>query len=135
NEKCIGCRFCMAACPYSTRIFNWDDVKVDPVAEKDHHCGTHVRGTVEKCDFCPQMTRKGELPDCVTACPNGVFYFGDENEDTVTNGDETVRLGKLLKDKSAYRFMEDLGTKPRVYYLPPTNRLFEFKDKEDVKES
>jgi len=64
------------------------------------------------------------LPDCVKACPNGVFYFGDENEDVVSNGDETFRLSQLLKDKSGYRYLEDLGTKPRVYYLPPKERLF-----------
>ena len=58
------------------------------------------------------------------ACPNGVFYFGDENEDTVSNGLETVSFTQLIKDRSGYRFMEDLGTKPRVYYLPPKDREF-----------
>ena len=72
------------------------------------------------------MVRQGKLPDCVTACPNGVFYFGDENEDTVTNGDETIRLSTLLKERAGYRYMEDLGTKPRVYYLPAVNRIFPF---------
>ena len=67
---------------------------------------------------------RASYPDCVTACPNGVFYFGDENEDSVSNGAETVRLSTLLKDKAAYRYMEELGTKPRVYYLPPSNRMF-----------
>jgi molybdopterin-containing oxidoreductase family iron-sulfur binding subunit len=70
------------------------------------------------------MIRQGLLPDCVTACPNGVFYFGDENEDAVTNGDETVSLSQLLKDRGGYRFMEELGTQPRLYYLPPKDRLF-----------
>jgi molybdopterin-containing oxidoreductase family iron-sulfur binding subunit len=60
----------------------------------------------------------------VTACPNGVFYFGDENEDIVSNGSETVRFSQLIEDRAAYRYMEELGTKPRVYYLPPTDRIF-----------
>ena len=83
-------------------------------------------GTVGKCDFCPDMVRKGELPHCVSACPNGVFFFGDMNEDSVTNGAETFRFSELIKDKAGYRLMEDLGTKPRVYYLPPVNRNFPF---------
>jgi Fe-S-cluster-containing dehydrogenase component len=128
NDRCIGCKFCMAACPYSTRVFNWDEPEMpDFVRDLPYSPETGVPakiGTVEKCDFCPDLAREGILPPCVTACPNGVFYFGDENEDTVTNGDETVVLSQLLKDKAAYRYMEDLGTKPRVYYLPPTDRQF-----------
>ncbi|MEX6688500.1 4Fe-4S dicluster domain-containing protein [Danxiaibacter flavus] len=135
NDRCIGCRFCMVACPYSARVFNWDteyQINVVRFKEIKEHaaCSTHVTGTVEKCDFCPTKAAKNELPDCVQACPNGVFYFGDENEDVVSNGDETVRLSQLLKDKSGYRFLEDLGTKPRVYYLPPVDRQFPFKDVE-----
>jgi len=134
NERCIGCRFCMVACPYSARVFNWGEENFQvPEAEqqkiKSHAaCHSHVVGTVEKCDFCPVKTAKNELPDCVTACPNGVFYFGDENEDVVSNGDETVRLSQLIKDKAGYRYLEELGTKPRVYYLPPANRQFPFKE-------
>jgi len=133
NDRCIGCRFCMVACPYSARVFNWDtEFKLKPEEFKDikQHaaCSSHVTGTVEKCDFCPSKTGKDELPDCVNACPNGVFYFGDEVEDVVSNGDETVRLSQLLKDKAGYRYLEDLGTKPRVYYLPPVDRQFPFKD-------
>jgi molybdopterin-containing oxidoreductase family iron-sulfur binding subunit len=52
--------------------------------------------------------------------------FGDMNEDSVTNGDETFRFSTLIKDKAGYRLMEDMGTKPRVYYLPPVNRSFKF---------
>jgi molybdopterin-containing oxidoreductase family iron-sulfur binding subunit len=114
----------MVACPYSARVFNWDtefQMKAEEFKDIKQHaaCSSHVTGTVEKCDFCPSKTGKDELPDCVSACPNGVFYFGDEIEDVVSNGDETVRLSQLLKDKAGYRYLEDLGTKPRVYYLPP----------------
>jgi molybdopterin-containing oxidoreductase family iron-sulfur binding subunit len=137
NERCIGCRFCMAACPYSTRVFNWSEPNQgDMSMDMEGSCHSSpefaglpsVKGTVDKCDFCPHSIDKGELPHCVTACPNGVFYFGDKYEDTVTNGDETVRLSKLLTDKHGYRLMEGLGTKPSVYYLPPVNRLVDFED-------
>ncbi|PCI06942.1 MAG: hydrogenase [Flavobacteriaceae bacterium] len=129
NERCIGCRFCMAACPYSARVFNWG---VPPKEDQDIAYSPETSipskiGTVAKCDFCPDMLRKNKLPHCITACPNGVIYFGDEIDDTVTNGEETVRFSTLLKDKAGYRYMEELGTNPRVYYLPPVDRLFPFK--------
>jgi len=134
NERCIGCRFCMAACPYSARIFNWGappEGKLDLPYSPETSLPSKI-GTVAKCDFCPEMLRMGKLPHCVPACPNGVIYFGDEIDDTVTNGEETVRLSTLLKDKAGYRYMEELGTKPRVYYLPPVDRLFPFeKDNEE----
>ena len=140
NERCIGCRFCMAACPYSIRVFNWSEpdqgeIYLNMEHDMSHHSPTPEHagapskmGTVDKCDFCPHAIKNNELPHCVTACPNGVFYFGDKYEDTVTNGDETLRLSKLLEDKAGYRFMEALGTQPSVYYLPPTDRLVDFKD-------
>ncbi len=141
NNRCIGCRFCMVACPYSARIFNWgeelyglNDAEAKAIPDHDA-CSSHKLGTVEKCDFCPQMGEKNELPDCVKACPNGVFYFGNEYDDAVTNGDETLQLSELLKTKAAFRYLEELGTKPRVYYLPPVNRLFPFKDSEESKNS
>jgi Fe-S-cluster-containing dehydrogenase component len=128
NERCIGCKFCMAACPYSTRVFNWDEPEqpfyIQNLASNAETGLPAKVGTVEKCDFCPDRSREGLLPPCVEACPNGVFYFGDENEDTVSNGDETVSFSQLIKDRAAYRFMEELGTKPRVYYLPPKDRQF-----------
>lgn len=134
TERCIGCRFCMVACPYGARSFNWDEPEVPKeIFSQHHHSHESIiprKGTVSKCDFCPDMARKGELPHCVTACPNGVYYFGDENEDAVSNGIETVSLSELLRDRSGYRYMEDLGLEPRVYYLPPVDRLFPFEDDE-----
>jgi Fe-S-cluster-containing dehydrogenase component len=146
NERCIGCRFCMAACPYSVRVFNWSEPKQGEMTEvtmtmehgdqMDHNAGytpdyagfPSVRGTVDKCDFCPHMIDQKLLPHCVSACPNGVYFFGDLYEDTVTNGDETFQLSKLLKDNAGYRLMEDLGTAPSVYYLPPKDRQVDFED-------
>ena len=132
NERCIGCRFCMAACPYSSRTFNWEDpnlgAEIQAMEDSPETSLPRIKGTVEKCDFCPDMLRKGKLPDCVTACPNGGFYFGDIYEDAVTNGDETVRFSELVKDKAGYRYLEELGTKPSVYYLPPVNRIFPFEE-------
>ncbi|HMB65056.1 MAG TPA: 4Fe-4S dicluster domain-containing protein [Eudoraea sp.] len=139
NERCIGCRFCMAACPYSTRVFNWEEPAQGETTEINLHLEhleyspdytglPSLKGTVDKCDFCPHMIDRKELPHCVTACPNGVFFFGDAYEDSVTNGDETFRLSTLLEEKAGYRMMEDLGTEPSVYYLPPSNRLVDFEE-------
>jgi molybdopterin-containing oxidoreductase family iron-sulfur binding subunit len=135
SDRCIGCRFCMAACPYSTRVFNWEDPGLpESVASKPYSCETSMpqkKGTVGKCDFCADMTREGSLPHCVSACPNGVFFFGDMLEDSVTNGAETFRFSELIRDKSGYRLMEELGTRPSVYYLPPVNRNFPFEPEEE----
>jgi len=141
NERCIGCRFCMAACPYSARTFQWFDPKE---AEKDKNIPYNIelnipqkKGTITKCLFSADHLREDKLPYCVSACPNGVYYFGDENEDAVTNGTtkETVRLSQLLKDNAGYQLMPELGTKPRVYYLPPKNRTQDFKRTQDDIES
>jgi molybdopterin-containing oxidoreductase family iron-sulfur binding subunit len=159
NERCIGCRFCMAACPYSARMFHWQEPAksaeykqnqedfekaekegnlelVSMLKQKiDYDVERNVpqrKGTISKCLFSADLLRIDQMPSCVTACPNGVFYFGDENEDAVTNGTtkETVRLSQLLEQNAAYRLMPELGTKPRIYYLPPKNRLFETPDPE-----
>ena len=127
NERCIGCRFCIAACPYSARTFNWTEPK-DAEKYKDvvYDMELNVpqkKGTVTKCAFSADRVREGKLPYCVSSCPNGVYYFGDSNEDLVTNGTtkETVRLSKLLKENAAYTLMPELGTMPSVFYLPPRN--------------
>jgi len=132
NERCIGCRFCMAACPYSARMFHWQEpLQTDPKTEGEYNIELNVpqkKGTISKCLFSADLLREGDLPYCVKACPNGVFWFGDENEDAVTNGTtrETAVMSKLLRDNAGYRLMPELGTEPRIYYLPPKNRLFEF---------
>ena len=125
NERCIGCKFCMAACPYSSRVFNWKAPDNKVGAKYSPTSGVPQKvGTVGKCDFCPDSFVTGILPDCVTACPNGVYFFGDKNEDVVTNGVESFRFTELVKEKAAYRYMEELGTRPNVYYLPPVDRRF-----------
>jgi len=133
NERCIGCRFCMAACPYSARMFHWQEPLVSESNKgKEYNIELNVpqkKGTISKCLFSADRLREDILPYCVSSCPNGVFYFGDENENAVTNGTtkETVNFKDLLEKNGAFRLMAELGTKPRVYYLPPKNRLFEFK--------
>lgn len=127
NERCIGCRFCMAACPYSARSFNWSKpANPAPAVARGYspEWGYPRRvGTAEKCDFCADMAGAGQLPHCVGKCAMGAMWFGDENEDAVTNSKgDTVRLTKLLRDRAGFRYMEELGTKPRVYYLPQDNR-------------
>jgi Fe-S-cluster-containing dehydrogenase component len=127
NQRCIGCKFCMTGCPFSARVFNWKDpeVKLPPGHVYDPETNIPaVEGTVGKCIFCADNLRRNELPRCVTACPMGVIYFGDILEDTITNGTETVRFSKTIMDRAGYRYREELGTLPSVYYLPPNQRLF-----------
>jgi Fe-S-cluster-containing dehydrogenase component len=127
NQRCIGCKFCMTGCPFSARVFNWKDpeVKVPPGHVYDPETNIPaVEGTVGKCVFCADNLRRNELPRCVTACPMGVIFFGDILEDTVSNGNETVRFSKLMLDRAGYRYREELGTLPSVYYLPPMQRMF-----------
>jgi Fe-S-cluster-containing dehydrogenase component len=127
NQRCIGCKFCMTGCPYSARVFNWKDPEVEVPEGHVYDPETNipaVEGTVGKCVFCADKLRKNELPRCVEACPMGVIYFGDILEDTVTNGVETLRFSKLMVDRAGYRYREELGTLPSVYYLPPSQRMF-----------
>lgn len=134
SNRCIGCRFCMAACPYSVRVFNWSEPWQGAKAEQNEYTPDYAgvpsqRGTVDKCDFCPHMIDKGEMPHCVSACPYDVYSFGDLYEDTVTNGSgQSFQLSKLLKERAGYRLMESLGTQPSVYYLPPSDRTVDFED-------
>ncbi len=122
QERCIGCRICMAACPYDRRFFNWGTPPAPPEAaladyNADHQTPATV-GTVMKCDFCPDMVRDGTLPMCVQACPNDAIWYGDLEEDIATNGRTIVKASHLISGNNGYRLKEHLGTRPRVYYLP-----------------
>ncbi|MBI4313056.1 MAG: 4Fe-4S dicluster domain-containing protein [Chloroflexi bacterium] len=121
QQRCIGCRLCMAACPYDRRFFNWGTppVPLESVLA-DYHVEHQIpaqRGTVMKCDFCPDMARAGKLPYCAQACPTNAIYYGDLEEDIATNGVEVVKLSRFLAENESFRQKEELGTKPRVYYL------------------
>ena len=130
NDRCIGCRFCMAACPYGARSFNWGPAQRSARGDREGYSPEHgfppKIGTVEKCDFCPDMAEMGMLPACVSGCPMDAMYYGDENEDAVTDcaGRDLAVVQTADGWRSGYRHLEELGTKPRVYYLPPTNRLY-----------
>ncbi|MBI2774232.1 MAG: 4Fe-4S dicluster domain-containing protein [Chloroflexi bacterium] len=121
QSRCIGCRLCMAACPYDRRFFNWGEpVQPAQVRETAYNVVTQtpaLRGTVMKCDFCTDRAAAGGLPYCVEACPRGAYWFGDLETDVATNGEEVVALSKLLEENEAFRFKEELGTRPRVYYI------------------
>jgi len=124
QDLCIGCRFCMAACPYAARYFNWSEpAHTAQELAQPYSVETnlpHRRGVVEKCLFCPAMTRQGQLPACVSACEMGALFFGDEHDDAVTNSlGETYRFSELVQRGAGHRHLEDLGTEPRVWYLPP----------------
>ncbi len=129
QERCIGCRYCVASCPYSSRFFNW--------AEPPHNINNmdrpydvelnipHRRGVAEKCLLCPSLLRQGQLPACAAGCPMGAIYAGDQLEDAVTNSHgETVSFSELVRENAGYRYLEELGTEPRVYYLPPRGHRY-----------
>lgn len=125
----------MTGCPYSARVFNWGDPEVEVPEDHEYNPELNtppVEGTVGKCVFCADRLREDQLPRCVSACPMGALYFGDLVEDTVTNGAETIRFSKTMEQKHGYRYLESLGTHPSVYYLPPTDRLFPYKDGMDA---
>lgn len=108
-HRCIGCRFCMAACPYGARSFNYTDPRA-ALKEKDINpkFPTRMIGVVEKCTFCSERLDKGLKPACVEAS-NGGMVFGDLN-------DPNSELRKLLKEQFTMRRKPELGTNPGLYY-------------------
>lgn len=128
HHRCIGCRFCMSACPYHRRFFNWGTPKLPPEAAFVEYSPLYpvpaVKGTVIKCMFCAHLLHDGKLPFCVQGCPMKAIYMGDLNEDLASNGVETVVLSRFLKENNAYRFKVDLGTQPRVFYIPGHGESF-----------
>ena len=110
---CIGCRYCMTACPYSARHFNWGEPEIPSEAlnPNTHYLGNRPRmkGVVEKCHFCIQRTRKGLQPACLEACPTGARVFGN-----LLDPDSEIRY--ILENKTVFRLKEDLGTDPKFWY-------------------
>jgi Fe-S-cluster-containing dehydrogenase component len=111
---CIGCRYCMAACPYGARRFNWaaPNVPSEKINPDTHYLGNRPRykGVVEKCTLCVQRTRKGRYPACVEACPVGARKFGN-----LLDPESEMRY--LIKHKRVFRLKEDLNTDPKFYYF------------------
>lgn len=128
HHRCIGCRSCMAACPFQRRFFNWGTPELPPEAAFAEYSPLYpvpaVKGTVIKCMFCLHFLRDGKLPYCVVGCPMKALYMGDLEEDIASNGVEVVELGKFLDDNDAFRYKEGLGTQPRVWYLPGHGQSF-----------
>ncbi len=108
-HRCIGCRCCMAACPYGSRSFNWMDPR-PYVPEIDADFPTRTKGVAEKCNFCVERLAKGQLPKCVESCRSGVLTFGDLD-------DPESGVRKLLSERYAIQRKPELGTRPRVYYI------------------
>ena len=126
-SRCIGCRYCTMACPYTAKFFNWATPEWDAESTKCWNPDVSIRpkGVVEKCTFCHHRLqqardlaraegrdlRPGEYtPACVQSCPSGSMVFGDLD-------DPTTEVAKLSKSSRAFRVNEDLGTHPKVFYL------------------
>lgn len=120
QDICIGCRMCMAACPYGVREFNWE--KQEGVPERFHDDRPEFtvpqkQGTVGKCAMCVHDLRVGNFPACLESCSMEAIYVGDLVEDVMSNGRETFILSQYLRANDAFRFRAELGTRPRVYYV------------------
>ena len=113
-DWCIGCRYCIAACPYGARHFNWGQPSIpkDEVNTDLHLLGNRPRpkGVVEKCSFCIQRVRKGRYPACVEACPVGARKFGN-----LLDPNSEIRY--LLKNKRTFVLKAELGTRPKFFYF------------------
>ena len=126
-DKCIGCRYCQVACPYGARHFNWEARST--ASGYQPTWGTaetewRPRGVVEKCTFCVHRIDRGlaqglmpgvdraATPACVNICPVTARLFGNLN-------DPDSPVSKAIAELLTFRLREDLGTEPRVYYIPP----------------
>jgi Fe-S-cluster-containing dehydrogenase component len=125
-DRCIGCRYCMVACPYGARRFNWKSATAEN--PRVPLWGTpeiprRARGVVEKCTFCKHRLDHGlergltpgvdseATPACVNICPVGARIFGDLH-------DPESPVARILEKRTHFRLREDLGAEPSVYYLP-----------------
>ncbi len=106
QHRCIGCRYCMVACPYNARFFNYKDNEEWP--NTDYPKRSH--GVAESCHFCAHLLDQGERPACVEACPAGALVFGNLN-------DPESAVSRLVASAPVQRIRDDWGTEPKVYYL------------------
>ena len=110
-DKCIGCRMCMAACPYNARTFNWNDpVRATGASYGDARVPERARGVMEKCTLCKERTDEGDEPMCVRCCPADARVFGDLD-------DPDSAVSRLRRDQGAEVLLEDKGTRPQVFYV------------------
>ena len=108
-DRCIGCRFCVVACPYSARRFNWFTPEISP-EKVTPLVPVRPAGVAEKCTFCVHRVRQGRLPRCVEVCPVGARHFGNIN-------DPESEVSKLLKENLSFRLLEELSTEPNILYI------------------
>ncbi len=109
QHRCIGCRYCIAACPYGSRSFNWSDPR-EHLAGTLSDYPTRTKGVVEKCTFCVERIAEGRAPACVEACEANALVFGDAN-------DPSAEVSRLVSERFSLRRREELGTRPQVHYL------------------
>ncbi|MEX2162112.1 MAG: 4Fe-4S dicluster domain-containing protein [Anaerolineales bacterium] len=114
-NKCIGCRMCMAACPYGAKVFNWGEpqtgVSLAGVKLGNPAVPERPRHVAEKCTFCVERVDQGELPACVAACPALTRTFGDLN-------DPNSEVSILIRERNGSQLLPEFGTDPNIYYLP-----------------
>jgi molybdopterin-containing oxidoreductase family iron-sulfur binding subunit len=108
-HRCIGCRFCMAGCPYGSRSFNWRDPRPF-IQDARQDFPTRMRGVVEKCNFCAERLAVGKIPACVEACKVKALTFGDLE-------DSHSEVREILHERFSLRRKPELGTKPQIFYL------------------
>lgn len=108
-HRCIGCRYCVAACPYGSRSFNWREPRPF-IKQINSLFPTRTRGVVEKCTFCAERLARKKMPICVEACPSNALIFGDLNN-------HSAEIRKILSERFSIRRKPELGTNPEVFYL------------------
>ena len=113
-DWCLGCRCCLASCPYGARRFNWAEpgLPADEMNPDTHYLGNRPRrlGVVEKCTFCIHRVRKGSYPKCVEVCPTGSRKFGN-----LLDPESEIRY--IIENKRVFILKEDLNTRPKFYYF------------------
>ena len=108
-HRCIGCRLCMAGCPYGARSMNFRDPRPF-IAKINPEFPTRTKGVVEKCNFCEERLAKGQMPACVLACRQKAIVFGDID-------DPGSDIRKLIEKRFNLRRKPQLGTVPQIYYI------------------